>query len=59
MKTGLVLEGGNVFIINPESPLDIGRLEKNPEKVQEVYDRGRADGEKCAESLIKWLAEGK
>lgn len=52
-------KGGNVFIINPEAPLDIGRLEKNPEKVQEVYDRGRADGEKCAESLIKWLAEGK
>ena len=52
MKTGLVLEGG-VFIIRPDTPLNIGRLEKDPEKMQKVYDIGRADGEKYASALIE------
>ena len=54
MKTGLVLEGG-VFIIRPDTPLNIGRLEKDPEKMQKVYDIGRADGEKYAQALIEWM----
>lgn len=55
MKTGLVLEGGGVFIIRPDTPLNIGRLEKDPEKMQKVYDIGRADGEKYASALIEWM----
>ena len=51
---GLAKSGG-VFIIRPEEPLNIGRLEKDPEKMQKVYDIGRADGEKYAQALIEWM----
>ena len=51
---GLAKSGG-VFIIRPDAPLNIGRLEKDPEKMQKVYDIGRADGEKYAQALIEWM----
>lgn len=51
---GLAKSGG-VFIIRPEEPLNIGRLEKDPEKMQKVYDIGIADGEKYAQALIEWM----
>lgn len=47
-------ETGSVFIIQPENALDIGRLEKDPENVQKVYDIGRADAEKHIEALKAW-----
>lgn len=46
---------GNVFVIRPQSPLNIGRLEKDPENVQRVYDRGRADAERQLQELLCWL----
>lgn len=52
------LEGeGKVFVIQPAESLNIGRLEKDPEKVQRVYDLGRADGEKYTDKMKKWLSE--
>lgn len=47
---------GRVFLIRPEQALEIGRLEKNPEKVQQVYDRGCADAEQLLPALKAWLA---
>lgn len=47
---------GRVFLIRPEQTLEIGRLEKNPEKVQQVYDRGCADAERLLPALKAWLA---
>ena len=47
---------GRVFLIRPEQALEIGRLEKNPEKVQQVYDRGCADAERLLPALKAWLA---
>ena len=44
-----------VFIIRPEQSLAIGRMEKDPENVQRVYDQGRADALKALPSLKKWL----
>ena len=48
-------KAGNTFVIRPSEPLNIGRLENDPEKVQKVYDIGRADAEKHMDSLLRWL----
>jgi O-6-methylguanine DNA methyltransferase len=47
---------GSVFVIRPSKPLEIERLEKNPEVIERVYNIGKTDGEKYAKRLIKWLA---
>ena len=46
---------GSVFVIRPARPLNIGRLEKDPENIQRVYDIGRADGEKHLKRLTEWM----
>lgn len=46
-------ELGNTLIIAPEHPLDIGRVEKNPQKMKEVYAIGRS----TCQSLIAELKE--
>lgn len=48
---------GDIFVIRPENALEIGRMEKNPDNVQRVYDIGRADAEKCIERLRCWLTK--
>ena len=50
---------GSTFVIRPESSLNIGRLEKDPENVQRVYDIGRADAEKCMNELCNWVDLGR
>lgn len=47
---------GSVFVIRPERPLAIGRLEKDVAKVQQVYDTGRADALKALGALKQFLA---
>ncbi|MBE5797530.1 MAG: patatin family protein [Clostridiales bacterium] len=46
---------GSVFVIRPSVPLEIGRLESDPEKVQQVYDQGRADALAALERLQAWM----
>lgn len=46
---------GSAFVIRPEQPLTIGRLERNVDKVQHVYDQGRADAEKALPALHTFL----
>ena len=55
----LLERSGKVFVIRPEKALDIGRLETNPEKVQEIYNLGRADGEKAMAELKIWLQKAR
>lgn len=50
-------EEGSVFLIRPETPLEIGRLENDPEKVQRVYDQGRADAQAAIAPLMNWLTQ--
>lgn len=38
-------------MIRPSCAIKIGRLEKDPEKLQMVYDLGCADGNACLEAL--------
>lgn len=49
------VQDGSAFVIRPSKPLEIGRLEKDPEKVQQVYGQGRADAESALCSLLAWL----
>lgn len=58
MKKILKLEEqGKIFVIRPEKPLNIGRMEKDAENVKRVYETGCADAIKQMEELKKWLNE--
>ena len=46
---------GQVFAVRPQKPLEIGRLEKNPVKFDEIYGLGLADGEKAVAGLMEYL----
>lgn len=46
---------GTVFVIRPSQELTIGRLEKNPDKIQEIYNIGREDAKKSLPVLDKWM----
>lgn len=48
---------GKAFVIRPSQAIEIKKIEKNPDKLQEVYDLGRQDGEKYMEELKKYLEE--
>ena len=48
-------KAGEIFVIRPVHALEVGRLEKDPEKVQQVYNHGRADAIACMEALKEWL----
>ena len=50
------LENKNkIFVIRPPKVLKIGRLEKNEDKIQNVYDIGLHTGIKEKENLLKYL----
>jgi len=46
---------GKIFVFRPETALDIGKTEHDPAKLQEVYEKGRAVGEKRLSALRKFL----
>ena len=48
---------GRVLVIRPEKALNIGRLENDPEKMQEIYDIGYADGLKMLKKIKTFLSE--
>lgn len=48
-------EQGEIFVIQPKEALTIGRMEKDPEKVQQTYDRGYIDAKECMKELLLWL----
>ena len=47
---------GRIFVIRPEAPLDIKRLEKDPAELERVYNIGLADGERTMAALREYLA---
>ena len=49
------LSEGKVFIIRPDAPLGIRRTERDKEKMQMVYNRGIAQGEKELAALKEFL----
>ncbi len=46
---------GNVFVIRPEAPLQIGKSEHDPDRMQAVYDQGRREMEKNLEKMKAFL----
>lgn len=46
---------GNVFVLRPEAPLDIGKVEHDPEKLRQVYHQGHAVAEKRLKALQEFL----
>lgn len=50
-------KGKDIFVIQPQNSLMIGRVEKNPEKLRQVYEIGRKEAERNMESLMKYLNE--
>ena len=52
-------QDGTIFVIRPQQPLEIGRLEKDPEKLQAIYNIGVQDALKALPRMKKWMAEKK
>lgn len=46
---------GEVFIIRPKKPLEIGRIEKNLEKINQIYQIGYEDAKACYDELVLYL----
>lgn len=46
---------GEIFVIRPSRKVKVGRIERNVEKLQEMYDLGIDDGKKCIDGLKKYL----
>ena len=54
---GRQVEAGNTFVIAPEAPLPIGRVEMKPEKMQRVYEMGRETCIALLPDLRRFLTE--
>lgn len=48
---------GKIFVVRPPEVLKIGRLEKDRNKIQKVYDTGLNTGLKELEDILKYLNE--
>ena len=46
---------GEIFVVRPPEVLKIGRLEKNRDKIQKVYDTGLNTGLKELNNIVKYL----
>ncbi|MBQ2822029.1 MAG: patatin family protein [Thermoguttaceae bacterium] len=46
---------GNTFVIQPPAPLGIGPIERDANRIREVYQTGRAEGEKCLPEIKHFL----
>lgn len=45
---------GNLLVIRPEAPLNIGAVERHPEELERVYQIGRKEGEKRLREVKKF-----
>lgn len=46
---------GKAFVLRPSQPIEIGKMEKDPVKLQMVYDLGRKDMKEKLEALKEYL----
>ena len=49
-------EKGKLFVIRPESALEIDRVEKDPARLRTVYDIGRATAARQIDKLREFLS---
>ncbi len=52
-------EKGQAFVIRPKKISDVGRIEKDKEKMIALYEEGYADAESCYEELMEYLQDVK
>lgn len=45
---------GNVIVIRPEQPVDVGRMERNPHKLEKLYVQGYEDARKYKDKILNW-----
>ena len=50
-------EQGKYFVIRPSRPIEIGRVESDPDKLQAVYELGLRDGQAALAPLRAYLGE--
>lgn len=48
-------KAGKVFVIRPQEPLKVGRMERNPQKLKELYTIGYKDAKSSHEKMNHWL----
>lgn len=48
-------EAGELLVIRPEEPLNIKKVEKNPEELRRVYELGRAAGQRRLAEIREFL----
>ena len=48
---------GDLFAIRPSKTLEIGRLEKNPDKLEDIYQLGLQDGEEIMADLREYIGD--
>ena len=48
-------EEGKIFVFRPSRKVNMSRVEKDPDKLQEMYDLGINDGEKLLDNLKSFL----
>lgn len=46
---------GRAFVIRPKTAGDVGRIEKNPEKLRALYRQGYEEAAECYEELLRFL----
>lgn len=45
---------GNVMVIRPTEPLEVGRMERNPAKLEKLYQQGYDDARNAERRLFDW-----
>lgn len=48
-------KSGNTIIIRPQTPLEVGRVERNPEKLQKLYEQGYTDAKAMKQHLYNLI----
>ncbi|MFP5115076.1 patatin-like phospholipase family protein [Bacillaceae bacterium C204] len=48
---------GNVLIIRPTQPLKVGRMERNPQRLEELYNQGYEDARSAMPSIVNYIKD--
>ncbi|MFL6562556.1 MAG: patatin family protein [Bacillus sp. (in: firmicutes)] len=48
---------GNVLIIRPTLPLKVGRMERNPQRLEELYNQGYEDARSAMSSIVNYIKD--
>lgn len=50
-------EEGKVLVIRPSKPLEVGRIERNTDKLKALFDNGYEDAKNCYEKILSFVDE--